>query len=151
MVHFISLATHRRKAQEWSQPETSPISQICIDDQLVQIRLASELMDVEWEVLLPDVPEYFPLTPEVRNGVKPQELLLAQDQISKMLEAVIIPDEEYSEALAIMDIVKDLASGLESEGGSPQVHMFRNWYLQLKNSSSSVLLIHLFYESHGMN
>lgn len=109
-------------------------------------------MDVEWEVLLPEVPDLelpAPTAARVEKKVIEPAGQCFQKGISEMLEAVIIPDSEYNKAVIVMESIKNVTAGLLENGGSPHVHMFRNWYLQLKNSVNNVLLIHISLENEG--
>lgn len=65
--------------------------------------------------------------------------------MSSMLEDVIIPDAQFSTVFQIMDIIRKLLDNLTGPGRTLQIHMFRNFYLQLKNSVSHVLFLHLYF------
>lgn len=133
---------------------SSPDSQIHIDGRKVQIRMASALMEVEWEILLPEPPECF-LVPSKHVKETTSELIDSfQDRISTMLEEVLIPDSQQRKALAVIDAIRNLMSRSEltPAGHTLHIHMFRNCYLQCKSSvrGGGVLLLHLYY-TEGMN
>lgn len=116
----------------------------------MQIRKATDLLDVEWETLLPDVPQIFPQDPSpemLRQRRESNQVGESfQNRISRMLEAVIIPESEYSKALTVMESIRMMMAGLTGRGRALQVDMFRNWYLQFRSTfRSNFLLIHVHY------
>lgn len=121
--------------------------QLIIDNQLVQLRHAVDLVEMEWESLLPEIPEKLSLVPDGGGGNvdsgQPDDSLL-QKRISAMLEPVIIPNS-VNKALSVIDtLTKLLLSEMKASRimGTPEVHMFRNWYLQFKNTASNLLFLY---------
>lgn len=146
---FLVSLIFRTKAQTWSHQFTLD-SQFFIDGQKVQIRMASDLMDLEWKALLPEIPERTHLDSIVsekrakrgRESGKRAESF--KQRIEAMLEAVIIPDAEYNKALAVMVSVRQVMSEFTGQGRTLHANMFRNCYLKLRNAVSDVLLIHIY-------
>lgn len=120
-------------------------SQVLIDGHLAQLRSGSDLADVEWEVLRPEIPEspavLLTQAPPVAANNDWDDQRIPQ----RMLQRVIIPGFVFNKALAVMEAVKKCSWDLSEKRRSPHVHMLRNWYLQLRNASSNELLIHLYY------
>lgn len=124
----------RSKAQVWSQHQCISDPPIAIDGQKMRVRLASDLMEMEWEILFPGVPETrLPLATTTATAEKPRRSNLTavpehfltppqipdkrayveandafQDRISAMLEAVIIPDQQFNKISSMIMTKKSL-------------------------------------------
>lgn len=145
---------HRDKVQQvMSAVLESGKPELLIHNHLVQLRHAGDLL--EWESLLPPFPELpFPSVP-VRSNPNDRESgtdSLFQEKMWELLESATITASEFNRAKMVMETFRIvLAAAMKACGDkrTPQVHMFRNWYLQFKNSTSDSLLL-IAHASEGL-
>ncbi|CAL8121454.1 unnamed protein product [Orchesella dallaii] len=139
----------REKANEVI--EDTQRNPLALDGQLVQLRKATDFMDLEWDELLEifhsnsdsnvNVQAHLSISKETRRGASLPSFDL---KFHEICDEIVIPDKSFNLALDVMEKCRQIFA---TRYPSCNLYMFRHWYLQLKSMGTNELLF--FVDARG--